>query len=81
MEMNQKNFKQCEICKDAEAKSLCYQCFSYYCDKCFKYVHEIGKNKEHNKEKIDLFVPIDTRCPEHKGDNISLFCIDEKGNK
>ena len=35
---------------------------------------------QHKKEKIDYFVPIDTRCPEHDGNNINLFCIDEKGN-
>ena len=79
MEKNQKNYKQCDICKDEDAKSLCPQCFSYYCDKCFKCVHEGTKNKEHKKESIDFFVPIDTRCPEHEGNNINLFCIDEKG--
>ena len=80
MEAKQKNFKQCDICKAKEATSLCPQCFSYYCDDCFKPVHANEKNKEHKKEKIDYFVPIDTRCPEHEGDNISLFCLDEKGN-
>ena len=80
MEKNQKNYKQCDICKDAEATSFCPQCFSYYCEPCFKPVHERQKNKEHKKEKIDYFVPIDTRCPEHDGNNINLFCIDEKGN-
>ena len=38
MEMNIKNFKQCETCKIEEAKTLCPQCYSYYCDSCFKYV-------------------------------------------
>ena len=80
MEINQKNFKQCDMCKQEEAKSFCPTCFCYYCDDCFKCVHEKGKNKEHKKEKIDYFVPIDIRCPEHNGDNISLFCLDEKGN-
>ena len=75
----EKKQKQCDICKAKEATSLCPQCFSYYCDKCFKCVHEEDKNKAHKKEKIDYFVPIDTRCPEHEGDNISLFCVDEKG--
>ena len=79
MEKVEKNFKKCDICKAKEAKSLCPQCFSYYCDKCFKVVHEEEINKEHKKEEIDYFVPIDKRCPEHEGDNISLFCINEKG--
>ena len=80
MEFQQKNFKQCDMCKDAEATSLCPQCFSYYCDICFKSVHDREKNKTHNKEKIDHFVPIDTRCPEHQNIPINLFCIEEKGN-
>ena len=79
MEIKQKNKKQCDICKAKEAICLCPQCFSYYCDKCFKCVHEEEKNKVHKKEEIDYFVPIDTRCPDHEGDNISLFCLDEKG--
>ena len=80
METKQKNYKQCDICRDAEATSLCPQCFSYYCDKCSKCVHEKKENKDHKKEVIDYNVPIDTRCPDHAGNNINLFCIDEKGN-
>ena len=79
MENKQKNYKQCDICKVYEATSLCPHCFSYYCDKCFKCVHEMNENKEHKKEAIDYNVPIDTRCPDHAGNNINLFCIDEKG--
>ena len=80
MEINQKNFKQCEICKVEEAKSLCPQCYCYYCDGCFKYVHDRKEKNNHKKEKIDYFVPIDTVCPEHNGIRINLFCLDEKGN-
>ena len=80
MEIKQKNFKQCDMCKAKEATSLCPQCFSYYYDDCFKCVHANEINKEHKKEKVDYFVPIDTRCPEHKKDIINLFCVDEKGN-
>ena len=79
MENKQKNYKQCDICKVDEATSLCPQCFSYYYDGCFKQVHEKKENKEHKKEAIDYNVPIDTRCPDHSGNNINLFCIDEKG--
>ena len=43
-------------------------------------MHEDTKNNQHKKEKIDYNVPIDTRCPYHEGNNINLFCIDEKGN-
>ena len=77
---SQKNNKQCEICKDREAITLCFDCHSYFCEACFKYVHDIKKNNNHRKEKIDLFIPIDTKCPEHEGNLMNLFCIDEKGN-
>ena len=80
MENKQKNFKQCDMCKVDEATSLCPQCFSNYCDGCFKPVHEKKENKDHKKEAIDYNVQIDTRCPDHSGNNINLFCIDEKGN-
>ena len=79
MEKNQKNYKKCDICKVNEATILCPPCFSYYCDKCHKCVHEIKENKDHKKEPIDYNVPIDTRCPDHSGNNINLFCLDEKG--
>ena len=81
MEIKQKNFKQCDVCKADEATSLCPQCFRYYCDKCFKCVHEKKENKEHKKEAIDYNVPIDTWCPDHDKVAINLFCLDEKGNK
>ena len=81
MEISQKNFKLCDMCKVEEAKSICFQCFSYFCDSCFKCVHEKGKNNEHKKGKIDYFVPIDIWCPDHEKDAIKLFCVDEKGNK
>ena len=76
----QKNIKQCEICKAREAITLCFDCYSYFCEACFKYVHDIKQNSNHRKEKIDLFIPIDTKCLEHKGILMNLFCIDEKGN-
>ena len=79
MEINHQNYKQCQICKDKEANGFCSQCFCYYCDKCFKYVHEGTKNSEHKKEKIDYFVPIDTHCSAHERNPINLFCLDEKG--
>ena len=42
-------------------------------------MHDRKKNKDHKKEKIDLFIPIDTKCPEHEGSPMNLFCVDEKG--
>ena len=75
----QKNIKKCEICKVKEAATLCFDCHSYFCGACLKYVHDIKENSNHKKEKIDLFIPIDTKCPEHEGSPMNLFCIDEKG--
>ena len=78
MKKNQNNYKQCEICK-TEATSLCLDCYNYYCDACSKYVHDKKENISHKKEKIDYYVPIDTKCPDHEGIRINLFCVDEKG--
>ena len=80
MDIKQRNFKYCDMCKFIEATCLCPKCFSYYCEGCFKQVHSIKENKEHKKEAVDFNVPIDTRCPDHLGNNINLFCLDEKGN-
>ena len=64
MENKNKNFKQCEIC-EIEATNLCLECLSYYCEACYKYVHDKKAKNNHKKEKIDYFVPIDTKCPDH----------------
>jgi len=76
----QKNTKQCEMCKVREAITLCLDCHSYFCEACYKCVHDIKQNSIHKKEKIDLFIPIETKCPEHEGSPMNLFCIDDKGN-
>ena len=73
-----KSQKQCELCGET-AKSLCLQCNSYFCDSCYKFVHDKKKNLEHKKEVIDPFVPIDTKCLSHPIIPLNLFCIDEKG--
>ena len=71
--------KKCEIC-NSFAKFLCYKCISYFCEGCFKYVHDKEYNSKHKKEEIDAFVPIDTKCPEHSKSPMNLFCVEEKGN-
>jgi hypothetical protein len=78
MEPNNKNFKECEICK-IDATSLCLECISYFCDECYKYVHSKKENLEHKKMKIDYFVPIDIKCIKHPKIINNLFCIDDKG--
>ena len=81
MEEKPKNFKYCELCQ-SPATSLCFQCshIYYFCDSCYKFVHEKKENSNHKKEKIDYYLPIDTRCPQHQNVPLNLFCIDEKGN-
>lgn len=78
MEKKEKLTKECEICK-LDANCLCYKCNNYYCEKCFKVIHDRKKNPEHKKEMIDYFIPIDLKCPNHIQFPMYLFCIDEKG--
>ena len=78
MEAKESNFKYCEICK-SEARSLCLECLNYYCEDCYKFVHDKKENSNHKKEKIDYYIPIDTKCSDHPKVPINLFCIDEKG--
>jgi len=79
MENNQKNFKSCDIC-GIEATSLCFECEMYFCDTCYKFLHDKQKNSQHVKEKIDVYIPIDIKCPQHPKCLQNLFCIDDKGN-
>ena len=80
MEENQRNEKICDICK-SKATLLCLECIcSYYCDNCYKLIHDIKVNSNHKKENVDYFVPIETRCSEHPNVALNLFCLDEKGN-
>ena len=72
------NLKKCEICQ-SYANNLCYQCISYYCESCYKFVHEKEINSNHKKEPIDPFVPMHTKCPSHPKVPFNLFCADEKG--
>ena len=73
------NYKKCEFCKK-ESSCLCYKCMTYFCDSCFKLAHENEEFKSHKKEKIDLYISMDVKCPEHKLHPMDLFCITEKGN-
>jgi len=70
--------KKCEIC-GMDATDLCLECISYYCDSCFKYLHDKQKINQHKKEKIDYYATLDTKCPEHPKIPNTLFCVDEKG--
>ena len=78
--MEKKNQKLCEICGN-DANCLCFKCISYFCEECYKYVHDKKINAQHRKEKIDYFVPYDTKCHQHPKIPITLFCIDDKGKQ
>ena len=81
MEDNQKYYKLCDVCKN-QATSLCLDCLfiNYYCDSCYKIAHDKKEYNNHKKEKIDYYVPIETKCPEHQNVPLNLFCLEEKGN-
>ena len=74
------SLKKCEIC-GLEASCLCLKCLMYFCENCYKFIHEKELNNKHEKEKIDYFAPIDTKCAEHPNNKIELFCLDEKGKQ
>ena len=76
----QKNIKLCEICKDEEAATLCFDCHSYFCEICYKFVHDLKKNPEHKKELIEPFISFDLKCSLHKAQPNSLFCLEDKSN-
>ena len=80
MENKQKNIKECEVC-ESNATCLCFKCLQYFCDSCYKLIHDKKKNSNsnHKKDNLDPFVPIDLKCPEHSTNHLNLFCLDEKG--
>ena len=73
-----KNIKLCEMC-DSNATCLCFKCNNYFCENCFKIIHDLKNNISHKKEKIDPFIPIELKCHIHPQNPMSLFCINEKG--
>ena len=77
MENIPNQLKKCELCK-INATCLCFQCTNYFCDKCYKFIHDMEVNSNHKKEKIDPYVPIDLKCQEHPKNPNNLFCLDEK---
>ena len=76
-----KNFTQNKICDfcGKNATCLCFECLNYFCEQCYKIIHDIKKDSQHKKENIDYFVPIDIKCPYHPKIPLNLFCVNEKG--
>jgi len=77
-ELKSKNVKECEMC-DSNATCLCFKCNNYFCEKCYKIIHDLKKNLSHKKEIIDPFIPIELKCPKHLQIPMNLFCINAKG--
>ena len=78
MDKIKNQMKKCEIC-GINATCLCFECISYFCEACYKLINDKEINSQHKKEKIDLYVPMDLKCPEHPRIPTNLFCIEEKG--
>ena len=78
MEKNNSLMKKCEIC-GANSSCLCFQCINYFCETCFKFIHDKQLNSKHKKERIDPLIPIDLKCPDHPKVPNNLSCLDEKG--
>ena len=78
MDKREKLIKNCEFC-GVNATCLCFQCLEYFCDSCFKIIHDKQLKSQHKKVVIDPYVPIDLKCPEHPNTPNNLFCIEEKG--
>ena len=78
MEKRKQLIKTCDFC-GSNSTSLCFECLDYFCDYCYKLIHERKLKSNHKKESIDPFVPIDLKCPDHPSNANNLFCLEEKG--
>ena len=77
MEKNKSKIKECDLC-GTNATYLCFNFILYFCDSCYKFVHDKPKSINHKKESLDPYIPIDLKCPEHTIMPITLFCLTEK---
>ena len=77
---NLSKLKKCDLC-NFESFWICFQCKKYYCDKCYKIIHDLKKSQGHKKELIDPFIYYDLKCSIHKTQQNSLFCLDDKSKK
>ena len=76
----EKIYKQCGICK-SPANFICFDCSTnFYCEKCFKTIHNKTNNLFHPKFEIDYFIQAKTLCQEHPTIPLNLFCLTENGN-
>jgi len=76
---NLTKLKKCNLC-NSDSFWICFQCKKYYCDKCWKIIHEIKKEKAHEKTKINPYLSLDFFCSNHQEYPLELFCLNDKGN-
>ena len=79
MEIKSKLIKECETC-GIVATCLCFICKEYFCDSCFKMIHDKKIKSNHKKEKMDTYIPIDLKCQDHPDIPLNLFYVEEKSN-
>ena len=71
--------KKCDFC-GKDANSICFKCNNYFCENCFNIIHNLKQDEKHDKENLDILVPIEIKCQKHPSNLNNLFCVDEKGN-
>lgn len=76
---NLTRLKKCDSCI-SESFWICFQCKKYYCDKCYKIIHDLKSDNPHEKTKINPYLSIDFFCPNHQEYPLELFCFNDKGN-
>ena len=79
MENKPLNIKICEYC-GSNATCLCFECLEYFCEACFKNIHEKKLKSQHKKESIDPYIPLDLKCAKHPNNSNNLFCTNENSN-
>ena len=68
---------KCGLCGEI-AKKLCLDCNNYFCESCFKFIHEKKNNVGHKNEEIDLFIPFEARCSIHPDIPMNYFVLLKK---
>lgn len=69
------NLKQ-EHCEEKAKEIYCIQCKEIFCSSCFINYHTSKLRKDHEKKPYDPKEIMETKCKEHEGETISLFCYD-----
>ena len=76
---NLTKIKKCDYCR-SDASDVCFKCNDFFCNNCYKIIHELRKDSEHKKIEINPYLSIDLFCPMHPKNPLELFCLDDKGN-